>query len=477
MENNIFMAIGIFLGIAHCLGILTAFHAIMHTQTSQGAIAWTISLITVPYFTLPLYWVFSRNKFQGYVKAFKSRNMRVKHIADDLKDSLRAFEVKLYGKLAAHHVLERLAEQPFTQNNNLELLIDGEATFSEIFKGIDAAKSYILVQFYIINDDKLGKLFSDKLISARQRGVKVFLLYDEIGSYSLTKSYINKLWNAKVIILPFKTTRGKSNRFQINFRNHRKIVVIDGVIAFVGGLNVGDEYLGRDKTFSPWRDTHLKIEGPAVLSIQLTFIEDWYWATDLVPKLNWTPKAAKDGDIKTLVLSTGPADDFENCDLFFLNSINKATQRIWITSPYFVPDPQVMSALQLAALSDIDVRIILPKKWDKQLLGLAAFSFFGEAMRAGVKIYYYEPGYMHQKIMLIDDNIASIGTANFDNRSFRWNFEISLVASDNVFVAKVEEMLKNDLKKCKEITQEELDAISLWFSFKVRVMRLFSHIL
>ncbi len=477
MQDNIILVIGVFIGIAHCLGILTAIHAIMHTQTSQGAIAWTISLITMPYFALPLYWVFSRNKFHGYVKAFKSKNLRIKHIADNLRESLLEFSVRFEGELAVHHVLERLAELPFTRHNNIELLIDGEATFAEIFKGIDEAKSYILVQFYIINDDKIGKILSDKLILAKLRGVKVFLLYDEIGCYSLTKSYIKKLWDAGIRILPFKTTKGKSNRFQINFRNHRKIVIIDGVTAFIGGLNIGDEYLGRDKRLSPWRDTHIKIEGPAVMCVQLTFIEDWFWATDLVPKLDWTPKAARDGDTKALVLSTGPADDLANCDLFFLNSINKANQRIWIASPYFVPDPQLMSALQLAALNGVDVRIILPKKWDKKSLALAAFSFFGEAMSAGVKIYYFAPGFMHQKVMLIDHDIVSIGTANFDNRSFRWNFEISLVVADSAFASQVEEMLENDLKKCSEITQEYIDAVSLWFRFKVRVIRLFSHIL
>ncbi|MFC1854941.1 cardiolipin synthase [Thermodesulfobacteriota bacterium] len=461
----------------HILGILSAFHSVMHTRTSQSAIAWSIALVTIPYLTLPFYWIFSRNKFHGYVQAFRTREKKISHIAKNLKEALHEFTVRLEDKEVEQKVLERLTELPFTGQNKVDLLVDGEATFSEIFKGIDKAKDYILAQFYIINDDELGNKFKNKLMDAKKRGVSVYLLYDEIGSYSLSWSYISELTEAGVHVHPFKTSKGKSNRFQVNFRNHRKIVVIDGKKAFVGGLNVGDEYMGLDERLSPWRDTHLLIKGPAVQCVQVTFVEDYYWATDYIPNLNWTPVAAKGGKLKALVLSTGPADDFESCNLFFVNEINSAKKRIIIASPYFVPDPQTVSALKLAAMRGVDVQILFPKVWDQKFIWLAAFFFFEDIMRAGVRVFFYEPGFMHQKVMLIDDEISSIGTANFDNRSFRWNFEVSIVVADKDFSKKVSAMIKKDMNASSELMPIELENASFLFRFKVRVARLFSQIL
>jgi cardiolipin synthase len=476
MHNEILWIYGVISTTVHILGIFSAYHSIMHTKTAQSAVAWSIALVTVPYVTLPLYWVFSRNKFHGYVQAFRSRNRKIKHLVNDLRNYMPEYVVGFEEDLVDHQVLERLAELPMTCCNSARLLIDGGNTFDAIFKGIDEAKDYILVQFYIIHDDKLGIRFREKLIEAAGRGVRVYLLYDEIGSYYLPNAYIEKCMRAGIDIRAFKTAKGKSNRFQVNFRNHRKIVVIDGHSAFVGGLNVGDEYMGLDKRLSPWRDTHMMIKGPSVQCVQVTFIEDWYWATDSVPKLNWEPKASDEG-VKVLVFSTGPADDFETCDLFFVNSINGAKKRVWIASPYFVPDPQTVTALQLAALRGVDVRILVPKNWDKKYIWMAAFSFFKETLPAGVKIFFYEEGFMHQKVMLIDDDIASVGTANFDNRSFRWNFEISLIIADSGFCAETEKMLKGDLKRSKEIKMEDFDELSLWFNLQVRVTRLISQVL
>jgi cardiolipin synthase len=477
MYDSLILIIGFLSTALYIFGILSAFHSIMHNRSSQGAIAWSFALVTVPYIALPLYWTLSRNKFHGYVQAFRSRNKEIREITKNLKLSLPEFVVDLKERQSGYKVFERLSDTPFTGYNSAELLIDGDAVFSAIFDGIDKAKAYILVQFYIINDDKLGGKLKSKLIKAVKRGVRVYLLYDEIGCYSLPNSYIDELKAAGVEICPFKTTKGKSNRFQINFRNHRKIVVIDGHTAFVGGLNAGDEYMGLHPDLTPWRDTHVKVKGPAVQCVQISFVEDWYWATDSVLELNWSSESVKKDGIKVLVLSTGPADDFETCDLFFVSAINAAKRRIWIASPYFVLDSQMVCALQLAALRGVDVRVIVPKNRDRLFTWLASFSFFKEVLPAGVKIFFYQKGFMHQKVMLIDDDIASVGTANFDNRSFRLNFELSMVFADRAFAKDVEKMLERDLLNCSELKAEDMETLSFWFRLKVRVTRLFSEVL
>jgi cardiolipin synthase len=193
-----------------------------------------------------------------------------------------------------------------------------------------------------------------KLIQKAKENVKVYFLYDEIGSHKLPQSYLRDMQIAGIVTSAFHTTKGKTNRFQLNFRNHRKIVVMDGKIAYVGGHNVGDEYLGKHPKFGAWRDTHVKIEGPAVQFIQFCFVEDWYWATKGIPELNWEPCRAEDGREDALVIASGPADRLETCGLMFVQAINEARERVWIASPYFAPDLQILSALKLAALRGYD---------------------------------------------------------------------------------------------------------------------------
>ena len=270
----------------------------------------------------------------------------------------------------------------------------------------------------------------------------------------MSKSYISALRDGGIDIRPFNTRQGNSNRFQINFRNHRKIVVADGKVAFVGGHNVGDEYLGHNEEFGRWRDTHVKVEGPVALAVQLTFVEDWNWAAgNFLTNLNWKPQRAANDNLKALCLATGPADRFESCSLFFLHSINSAQKRLWIASPYFVPDEQTVSALTLAALRGVDVRILLPEKADSLLVHLSSFSYLRAAEKAGIKIYRYTDGFLHQKAMLVDDDTSAIGTANFDNRSFRLNFEITLLFKDANFASEVEVMFEQN-GSVKELTHE-----------------------
>jgi cardiolipin synthase len=365
-----------------------------------------------------------------------------------------------------------LAFMPFTHSNRAELLIDGCNTFDAIFAEIDAARSYILAHYYILKDDDTGRDFQSRLIAKARAGVRVYLLYDEIGSLGLPDAYLDALRRAGVQVRPFHSTKGKANRFQLNFRNHRKIVVVDGRTAFVGGLNVGDEYIEGTPKLGMWRDTHLKMTGPSVQCTQLVFLEDWYWASHQIPELDWAPQASENGDRKILVLPTGPADELESCGLFFLETINGARQRLWIASPYFVPDRQIVSALQLAALRGVDVRLMLPQKADHLLVYLSSFSYLEEAEKAGVRIFRYQPGFLHHKVLLVDDELAAVGTANLDNRSFRLNFEITIVVNDRGFAGEVDDMFRNDLAHCRQTHPQDLTERRLWFRVAVRISRL-----
>lgn len=474
LEYNILITLGYIYAIIELLAIAAALDVVMKGRTAQGTIAWAIALVSLPVAALPLYLTFGHHRFNGYVSARRAGNLDINHIAVAL--SRRAPDVR--ATFAAHHseikLLEKLAAMPFTRYNRADLLIDGEATFGAIFQGIEAAREYILVQFFIVNDDQLGREFQKRLVAKAKSGVAVHFLFDEVGSHNLPAAYLDTLRAAGIFTHSFKTTKGWLNRFRLNFRNHRKIIVVDGVIAFVGGLNVGDDYMGRSRRFGPWRDTHVRVEGPAVQCIQLAFLEDWYWATRTVPTLNWEPRPAPTGDMPVLVLPTGPADEVETCTLFFILAINAARHRIWIASPYFVPDRQVISALQLAAMRGVDVRIILPEKPDHILVWLSSFSYVEETEPFGVKFFRYQPGFMHQKVMIVDHGVATIGTANFDNRSFRINFEITLLFGDDAFATEVRRMLVDDMRRCREVTARELMEKPLWFKVAVKIARLMS---
>ncbi len=457
----------------HVLGFASSIHAVMSARTSQGSIAWAVVLNTFPYLGLPAYWVFGRSQFDGYVTARRAGDLDLGSLEGDAAARLEALRLGPEETPPAARAAERMVAIPFLRGNAVELLIDGEDTFASILAGIDAARDYILFQFFIVKDDQLGREIQSRLVAKAREGVRVYFLYDEVGSYALPKPYKNELRDAGVQVYDFHTQQGPRNRLQINFRNHRKVVVVDGGEAWIGGHNVGDEYMGRDPKFGRWRDTHIRIEGPAALAAQLSFVEDWHWATGAVPEVDWTPKEAADGsDVPVLIAPTGPADEIETAALMFIHAINSATERIWIASPYFVPDEAVIAALQLAGLRGVDVRILIPDRPDHLLVYLAAFSYFDQAGRTGVRFYRYLDGFLHQKVILVDDRAAAVGTANFDNRSFRLNFEITAILNDPDFVGQVESMLRDDFDRSRLMQPADHDDRSWWFKLAVRLARL-----
>lgn len=456
----------------HLLGALTSIHAILSVRTSQGAIAWAVSLNTFPYVAVPAYWVFGRSNFEGYVVLRRAVTAELGAAEQQLARDLLAMRPAPESEPASAALLEKLAKLPATRGNHTELLIDGDATFRSIFESIAQARDYVLVQFYIIHDDELGRRLKDTLIAKARAGVRCYVLYDEIGSHDLPSAYKSALRSAGVDIRHFNTRQGDTNRFQLNFRNHRKIVIVDGRTAFVGGHNVGDEYLGKDAKIGPWRDTHVKVQGPVVQCVQVAWTEDWNWATSTRPTLNWKPEPAPGGqDALAFCLPSSPADEFETCTLFFLHAIHSAKKRVWIASPYFVPDEQLISALQLAALRGVDVRILVPAHADSQLVYLSGFTFIPELEKAGVQTWRYNEGFLHEKAILVDD-YCGVGTANFDNRSFRLNFEITLLFSEPSTVHEVEAMFAADFARSTRATAADFTARPWWFRLAARTSRL-----
>ncbi|MEC9483177.1 MAG: cardiolipin synthase [Halomonas sp.] len=454
--------LGFGLLLIHLLGLVSAMLALMSSRTSQGAVAWIISLVTFPYLALPAYWLFGQPRFYGYVSARGQRDVILRRVMARYRPLIDPYlSDSQHGNVKA---IEQLAKMPLTRGNRAELLVDGYATFDSLFDGIEQAQSYILIQFFIVRCDHLGMELKRRLEKQVARGVKVFFMYDEIGCYNLEDSYFAELRRAGAEVHAFNSTRGWRHRFQLNFRNHRKVMVVDGRLGWTGGLNAGKEYLGEDPRHGPWRDTHLKLAGPSVMGLQESFWEDWHWATGEVLDLNWEPHTieAQGQGQNVVIVPSGPADRQETASLLTQHAIHSAQHRLWVTSPYFVPDQGVMDALQLAVLRGVDVRVMIPQRADHLLVFLSAFAFLPDMLRAGVKIYRYQPGFLHQKVMLIDDHSASVGTVNLDNRSFRLNFELTAFIPDPGFAAEVEAMLESDFTKCREITLDELLERPFW---------------
>lgn len=475
------------------MGIVSSIHAILGTRTSQGSIAWLVSLNTLPLIAVPAYWFFGRSKFVGYMNAWRDNSLNLEEERKEIYAGFLPYIVENLKAFPEYEAIKQLSH-PFLTANKVNLLIDGQATYDSIYKGIEQAQSYVLFQFYILRSDSSGERFKKQLLNKAREGVKVHVLYDEIGSAGLEKKWLQDFSSYGIRIIPFNTRQGSRNRFQLNFRNHRKIVVVDGKSAWLGGLNIGDDYLGKDKKLSPWRDTHIRIEGPAALVAQSIFWSDWYWADKtLLKDLSWKPVPAdglaqsdlaqSKGEINTnqgkkvLVLGSGPADKLETAGLFYTIVLNSARKRIWIATPYFIPDEGTLISLSLALLKGIDVRIITPALNDNWFVRHAANVYLSELAQLGAKIFFFQKGFMHQKVMLIDDDISLVGTVNFDNRSFRLNFEVTGAVADHEFASQVETMLLDDLANSNERVDYNLSNESLWERLKARGSALLAPVL
>ena len=458
-------------------GFIAAIDAVMKVRTSQGAVAWSISLVTFPFVAVPAYLVLGRSKFEGMVAAYEEKKDQIEGIREDILQGLKPWIYTSDDSKSIYNGIRNLSERDLTRGNRVELLINGDATFDSILAEVAEAKNYILFQFYMFHDDGLGKRVQKALIEKANAGVRVYVLYDEVGSGGLPQTYPDALRAAGAEVSSFKPTQGSKNRFQLNFRNHRKMVVIDGKTGWVGGHNVGDEYLGLDPKVSPWRDTHVRLDGPVVLQLQATILADWYWATREIPEVSWQPQAAEDSDVLAMIVPFSPSQKYETASLFFISALNAAKQRIWISAPYFVPDDGIMKALELAALRGVDVRIITTGTPDSWPVYLAAFSYIEKLRDTGIKFYAYRPGFLHEKVMLVDDEFSTVGTPNFDNRSFRLNFEVTALIADKNFASEMQAMFEQDFAHSEVIDPEKFDQQPFWWRLAVNLSRLASPVL
>ena len=458
-------------------GLVLAGRVILSDRSTQGTIAWVLSLILLPLIAVPAYVLFGRNRLGSYIQSRRRVDQQFDrhHTVDP--EHPEGIVDKKSGSFARWQILEELAKVPLTQGNSIEYLFHGPDTFDSIRNGIKAARSYVIVQFFIYRDDEVGRPIIDLLKKKAAEGVRVYFMVDAIGSRALPRSFFDEIEKEGIetgVFLPGRTLRG---RLRLNFRNHRKVVVVDGFEAWVGGNNVGVEYIGKSKRFGPWRDTHVHVRGPVVNAIQLTFLEDWFWVTRTMPELHWESVSAQPENVHALHLATGPADLGDNCTLAYVHMINQASERLWIHSPYFVPSEEIIVALQLATLRGVDVRILLPGKFDKRLVWISSFYFSALSRLDKVRFFRYKKGFFHSKMMLVDDELVTVGTVNFDNRSFRINFENTLILQSQGLVEQGRIQMEEDFKNSHEDPVDALATRSLPFKLAAHAVRLLAPLL
>ncbi len=480
VEQEHLIGFVIFGHVCYALGIILAYHAIHNVRTAQGTVAWCVALVSFPFVAIPLYLIFGRNKFYGYLEALRKAQEKYGYEIERFNRDMKSYQVSPEDAGNYYKAFEQLAGNSFSGNNQVELLINGTKAFEAIFEDIRKAQDYILLEFFIVRNDTIGTELFSLLREKALSGVHVYFIYDGIGSSGLPSSFVNQVNSCENMQLhAFRIINGVRGHFQINFRNHRKIVICDGKTAFVGGLNVGDEYV--DESNDPdryWRDTHLKINGPAVQALQEVFAGDYYWITRTVPeRIFQTSNSWEDEGKKTLIMPISPADRNETGMLFFLNAIEKAEKRVWIASPYFVPDPTVIDAMRVAVLKGVDVMVIVPQKADHFLSHMAMMSFLPELEGSGIRLLRYTRGFAHQKVVLVDDDFASVGTATFDNRSMRLNFEVNALVADKEFAAEVEQMLLNDMNFAVPMNADYFYSHSKFYQLKAQIARMFAPIL
>lgn len=372
---------------------------------------------------------------------------------------------------------DQISDYPATAGNRVELYTDPQETLQRIVATIDSAKSYVHLEYYIITNDEVTTKIFEHLILAAKRGVEVRVLYDSFGSLFLKRIHFRKLLQNGVKVAGFMPFTRLPHRFNLHFRNHRKILVVDGVKAFTGGTNLGREYLGKRNT-NQWHDSTIEVAGPVCLALQDVFARDWHFTTqeDLLEE-KYYPRPQKDGDSLVQAIESGPNSEFASLHQMVFMALNSAEKNLAIMTPYFVPDASVLSSLISAGLKGVDVRLILPAKSDAPLVQMASRSFYEELLEAGVKIYEYQPRILHAKLMVIDGHWTILGSGNMDVRSFKLNFELNLLVHGTDFATQIEKVLADDLEQSKEIFLEQFRERPLSRKILENFFRLFTPII
>ncbi|MEE6679357.1 cardiolipin synthase [Pediococcus pentosaceus] len=367
-----------------------------------------------------------------------------------------------------------------TTKNDLKIFTDGHEKFNNLFEDLKKAKHHINIEYFTIYDDQLGKKLRKILVQKAREGVQVKVLYDLFGSKGSKQKFFKELIQAGGEVTPFMKSKLGYYSFRINFRNHRKIVVIDGSVGYIGGFNIGDQYLGRNKRFGNWRDTHLRLEGSVVLQLQSRFFMDWNASAKRQKvqfSLDYFPQSNVQNNIPMQIVSSGPENDVQKIKQGYIKMIMGAKHSIWIETPYFIPDDALMEALLIAIRSGIEVRIVIPQMPDHPFVYRATEYYVQQLLKAGARIYSYQNGFMHAKTIVVDNMITSVGSANWDIRSFKLNFEANAFMYDPKVAEQIIATIKNDLKDARELDEEYFKQQSSWKKFRQLASRLISPIL
>ncbi|MBQ8232199.1 MAG: cardiolipin synthase [Lachnospiraceae bacterium] len=448
--------------------------------------AWLLLLYFVPFLGFVFYLLLGTDMH-------KRKMFRIKEVEDHLSEAIRQQEHQLksrkleeldaniasYTDLVVYN-LENCGAM-LTDCNDVDIFTDGNDKFNTMIEDMKQAKEFIHIQYYIIRNDVLFNRIREVLEQKVKEGVEVRVLFDAMGCRSVNHSYWKKLNEQGIQTAEFFPALLKRLHLRINYRNHRKIVVIDNKVAYVGGFNVGKEYIGLDEKFGYWRDTHLRITGNAVLGLQLRFLLDWNYAAreNLFGKNKYftgiEPRHRDNCEIQ--IISSGPDNTLQQIRDNYLRLINKAQRSIYIQTPYFIPDESVFDALLIAARSGIEVNIMIPCKPDHPFVYWATYSYIGDMVNAGAKCYTYDNGFLHSKGMVVDDKVLCFGTANMDIRSFALNFEVNAIIYDEKKAKEMVDIFREDLKVCTQITRDLYASRSLVIRAKEQVCRLMSPLL
>lgn len=448
MWTAIFFSLYLLIAISIIISIL------LHGAKPSKSLAWLLAIFTIPVGGMFLYLLLGRNRRKN--KLLKLKKKAFLNLPEPLMQHTASMSGK-YRKLMT--LVYRNSHFPPTEYNELGLLKDGKTTFESIFEALENAQYRIHLQYYIFEEGELTNrlllLFERKIA----QGVEVRMIYDGVGSFSLSKAYLKKLMAVGVAVYPFLPF--KFGRFfsSLNYRNHRKIIVVDGIVAFTGGINVSDKYLKGDVELGNWHDMHLRLEGTAASHLDFVFAMDWYLVCQktisLLPlDLHLDTDGQNVGKLVQIV-SGGPDDDFPSLEQTYFTIINKAKDYLFITNPYVIPGHAIMQALQTAALGGVDIRLMVSENADNKIVSWSVRSYFELMLKSGIKIYLFPDGFLHSKIMVSDDAITTIGTANLDDRSFEQNYEVNAIVYDEPFAKLLKDDFLKDAKLSKMLTYEE----------------------
>lgn len=469
--------INIALLVVYCTVVISCVVVVLSENKNPiRALSWTLALLFLPVVGVVFYLFFGRS-MKG--KAMISRKVRRK-LLERSRPKQHSFDNTCIDQdhIQMVKLAHNLCHAHLDQNNSVEIFTDGYTKFEKLKQDIKAAKEFIYLQYYIYNDDSLGNEIMELLAAKADEGITVKVLYDHVGSFSTSNSFFRKMRDLGVDSHPFfrVTFRKLANR--INWRNHRKIAVIDGKIGYIGGMNIADRYVNISSDGRIWRDTHLRVEGPIIESMLYSFAVDWNF---LRPDAEVQPIDVRRyndaGNVAMQLVTSGPIDKWNNLVLCFQQAIASAKKRIYIQTPYFLPTDALLKALQGAALSGVDVRIMMPEKTDSVMLGFGSRSYIDDCLMAGVKIYFYLPGMLHAKTMIVDDSFVSTGSVNFDFRSFENNFEANLLIYSADVNQRMRDIFFQDIKSSRKITISQWRLRGRFEKTMEALVRLFSPIL